>query len=386
MKYISLIFCIFLSFLGCNQSFSKNMVENYGTLCFVTQNGELKCHDDEFGLLSLYFNKDYHEKTAIIPLDEKIIDLDKSSSDICVITVNKQVKCWGSNGYGQLGNGKSYTQIDEKFSKIDNLENIVNISVGNNHVCALDSFGKAKCWGYNEYGQLGNGTFQDSLIPVNVKIDEKITKIVIGLHTTCALLENGLIKCWGLNNLGQLGDGTKKSSSTPVIVKDLIDVKDIDLGLNSSCALTKNNLVKCWGLNNLGQLGMDVFVEDGDLQSKVQYSTVPVEIKHFDDNIKRISIGDVFSCVLSDKGNVECWGAIIHFSTISLKKTFLSEENISTKPVELKELNSSVKDITAKNTLCVLTNENTIKCLDSNIDSIDNIESFKFSFKEIVKY
>lgn len=86
------------------------------------------------------------------------------------------------------------------------------------HTCGITVTLDIYCWGSNVYGQLGNGTLTDSQQPVRVTSSEKFTKVVAERGNTCALTVEGVAWCWGQNNAGQLGDGTTTSSSIPVKV------------------------------------------------------------------------------------------------------------------------------------------------------------------------
>ncbi|MEM4461028.1 MAG: hypothetical protein QXY70_02735, partial [Nanopusillaceae archaeon] len=89
---------------------------------------------------------------------------------------------------------------------------------GESHTCALLSNGSVACWGYNYYGQLGDGTNTNRATPVNVVGIDNAVAIAAGWGHTCALLSNGTVRCWGRNNYGQLGDGTNTNRATPVNV------------------------------------------------------------------------------------------------------------------------------------------------------------------------
>jgi alpha-tubulin suppressor-like RCC1 family protein len=101
-------------------------------------------------------------------------------------------------------------------------KDILKIDAGSGHNCILTKDGKVKCWGENWFGQLGNGTSDNSASPVDVSgLGQKAVQLSTGAGHTCALLSNGVVQCWGLNGRGQLGDGTNQDRTAPVDVTGL---------------------------------------------------------------------------------------------------------------------------------------------------------------------
>ena len=92
------------------------------------------------------------------------------------------------------------------------------LAAGLDYTCALLPNGSVQCWGYNLYGQLGNGTNTSSNVPVSVSNLTNVTAIDLGAQHTCALLADKTVKCWGHNGSGQLGNGTYTNSNVPVAV------------------------------------------------------------------------------------------------------------------------------------------------------------------------
>jgi alpha-tubulin suppressor-like RCC1 family protein len=127
------------------------------------------------------------------------------------------VECWGQNNYGDLGNGTKegicYWDLD--WGNVSGLSSgVIAISAGYTHACALTSSGGVECWGDNEFGELGNGTTAESDVPVNVSgLASGVIAISAGGLLTCALTTSGRVMCWGDNEFGELGDGTYATSS-----------------------------------------------------------------------------------------------------------------------------------------------------------------------------
>jgi alpha-tubulin suppressor-like RCC1 family protein len=240
------------------------------------------------------------------PLDVRgltsvIIALAAGYEHTCALTAGGGVKCWGWNQVGQLGDGTTtdrLTPVD-----VSGLTGVNAISAGGGHTCALTAAGGVKCWGNNWAGQLGDGTTTNHLTPVDVRgLASGVIALTAGINHTCALTAVGGVKCWGSNG-GKLGDGTTSNRLTPVDVSGLSNgVIAIVSNVYHTCALMAGGGVKCWGKNDYGQLG------DG---SKTDGRT-PVDVSGISSAVTALAVGYGHTCALTALGTVECWGWNTH--------------------------------------------------------------------------
>jgi alpha-tubulin suppressor-like RCC1 family protein len=190
----------------------------------------------------------------------------------CALDSAGAAYCWGYNAQGQLGDGTttpSGVPVAVDTSGVLAGKTLTQIAAGQLHVGALDAAGAAYCWGYNDYGELGdnNASGNPSTVPVAVDTDgalagKTLVQITAGWDHTCALDNTGAAYCWGENGPGELGDGTTTDSFVPVAV-DTSGVlagktlTDIAAGGYHTCAVDSSGAAYCWGYDYLGELGDD---------------------------------------------------------------------------------------------------------------------------------
>ena len=218
------------------------------------------------------------------------------SNHHCALTTAGGVQCWGSNSYGKLGNTTTInSNVPVGVSGLGS--GVTQIAGGTHHNCALLADSSVRCWGFNSFGQLGNGTRENSSVPVVVTGLSGAIAIAAGGSHSCALMATGGVKCWGRNLSGELGIGTTTNSNTPVSALSITGATGIALGNAHSCAVINNGQVHCWGDGGLGQLGHD--------STANSTSRVPV----FDiSDATSIVAGHSHSCAKTNTGATKCWG------------------------------------------------------------------------------
>jgi len=172
---------------------------------------------------------------------------------------------WGQNTTGQIGSGTTALRVrtPTRIEGLDGLS-IVDVAGGRNHALALTDDGSVYAWGDNTYGQLGNGTWQSSSIPVLVASLTDVVGIFAGRDHSLAVRTDGSVWTWGYNGYGELGDGTRTNRNAPVRVirlngSALANIVQVGAGANHSLALRSDGTLWAWGRNNFGQLGDGTF-------------------------------------------------------------------------------------------------------------------------------
>ncbi len=194
------------------------------------------------------------------------IALESGGYHSCSILNNGSLKCWGQNNFGQLGIGTSGYDTSQTTPQLVDLgvgRTAVSLGLGFYHTCAILDDGSLKCWGYNLYGQLGIGTSgsttsQTTPQSVDLGVGRTAVSVSLGSYHTCAILDDGSLKCWGHNNNGQLGIGSTTTQTTPQSVDLGVGRTAVSLSLGSyhTCAILDDGSLKCWGYNSYGQLGI----------------------------------------------------------------------------------------------------------------------------------
>jgi alpha-tubulin suppressor-like RCC1 family protein len=157
-----------------------------------------------------------------------VLTLALSGDSSCAILAGGAVRCWGDNSFGQLGDDtttlRRFPVSVLQSSNKQPLTDVQALALGARHSCGLLAGGEVRCWGDNSFGQLGDGTTESRLTSTSVLNSvggpplTGVRALALGARHSCGLLVGGEVRCWGDNSSGQLGDGTMTSRLNPVVV------------------------------------------------------------------------------------------------------------------------------------------------------------------------
>jgi alpha-tubulin suppressor-like RCC1 family protein len=179
------------------------------------------------------------------------------SGHVCGVTTTYKVFCWGYNNYGQLGNGAASDFIAVNPVAVAGTFQYLQVSAGLYHTCAVTIADKAFCWGNGRRGQIGDGKTNLRFTPRAVAGGLSFDRVTAGDFHTCGETTGNRAYCWGLNEMGQLGDGTFTQRLVPTAVSGGLFFRQVDTGSRHTCGVASSSLVWCWGLNASGELGSE---------------------------------------------------------------------------------------------------------------------------------
>jgi len=265
--------------------------------CGITTSGNVKCWgDNSYGQIGNGVASGSITLPTLVDSGVSYAQIATGAGHTCGVTTTGALKCWGDNSYGQLGDG---TTTARRTPTTILASGVTGVVTGYAHTCALLSTYEVKCWGDNSSGQLGNAALANSLSPLSVFTPDIYTTQVVALaagayHTCAAFGVSKQVRCWGSNSNGQLGTGTDHRVKLPALVEK--NMSTMAVGLYHACAITGAGAVRCWGNNAYGQIG------DGTQFNR----NAPVEV--IPSGAVKIAAGDYFTCAVLDTGKLLCWG------------------------------------------------------------------------------
>jgi alpha-tubulin suppressor-like RCC1 family protein len=362
--------------------------------------GAAKCFGHNFsGQLGDGTHQDRVAPTQVAGLTAGVTRISAGNAHACAV-VGGGAKCWGNNFDGQLGDG-TFAERTTPVNVVSLNSDVVAVSAGFNHSCALRQDGAVLCWGSNQFGQLGDETLTNRIVPSPVVgLGGPAVAVAAGSNTTCVLRGDGDVRCFGANDsnrLGiaaqliravprlvagpswasvdagsthtcgvssagaalcfgdnsqmQLGTGTPISRPLPAAVATLeTGVVEVSAGWRHSCARTSVGAAVCWGQNLYGQLG--------DLTGP---RPVPGPVPGLSSGVTDIDVGGDHSCAVTATGAALCWGA--NASGQLGDGTFVQRAN----PAPVEGLLSTVASIVSgQDHSCALRTTGGVKCWGSN--------------------
>lgn len=253
-------------------------------------------------------------ETALTGLTQVDAGVDSS----CARQANGRVRCWGANGARQLGDGTttptSRPVLVKNAAGTAPMGNVIQVSQGGNHACAVLASRQVRCWGSNAEGgigwnQAGSPIHAATVVGVETASLNNVRQVSAGFAHTCAVLMGGQVRCWGRNVEGQLGNGSNSDTSRPVAVEDvdgngpLDGVVQVSAGKHFTCATFANGRIVCWGEGIAGQLG-----NDATSSSNLPVRVVGLSGSGFLGNAAEVQAGELHACARVNSGRVYCWG------------------------------------------------------------------------------
>ncbi|MCE3003786.1 MAG: hypothetical protein LW860_13965 [Xanthomonadaceae bacterium] len=233
-------------------------------------------------------------------LESGVLAVSAGGEHSCAVLTTGRVRCWGSNDFGQLGTGTTSAPRLLPTNVAGLSSGVSHITAGSSHSCAIRGAGELLCWGINFYGAIGDGSTSPRYFPVSITgLPGPVSVVVAGGGHTCATVTPGGMHCWGYNADGALGDGTNISRNAPVPVLGFgAGASTLALGWSFTCGSRPDGSLECWGRNEFGQLGIGSVAAQGDPRMSVPTA----------EPVTAISAGHAHACAVTVSGDVHCWG------------------------------------------------------------------------------
>ena len=263
---------------------------------------------------------------------------------------NGYLTCWGKNDFGQTGTGQTVTELNEARQVILGAgRTAVSVKIGPNNICVILDNNALKCWGKNNFGQVGVGNTSNHSTPKSIDFgSEQTDEIAVGGGHSCAVLTNGDLKCWGDRQYGKLGIG----GTSPQEVASIKKPKSVKSGEEHSCAILQDNTLWCWGNNDRGRVGV----------SQGTDTTIPKEVSLLGGEIKTIVVGMYNTCAILKGSELECWGRN-HAGQVGAGDT---DDHYTPQRVDLGSGRTARTVRIGLFNMCAILDDNSLKCWGDN--------------------
>ena len=233
--------------------------------------------------------------TALATTPPQINEVSVGEGHVCAVASDNTLSCWGWNEDGQVGNGTTIDRVSPQGIAGEIVWS--SVSAGRQHSCGISVSLGLYCWGDNESGQIGLGDLTDRVVPTRVGTRTDWASVSSGSFHTCAIASAGALYCWGQNLQSAVGDGTQSTRLSPVRVGSTVNWRSVSAGDDFSCGVSTLNALYCWGFNYFGQLGT------GDTASRSVPSRIAANVEW-----SQVSAGANHVCGLTVGGSLYCWG------------------------------------------------------------------------------
>ena len=292
--------------------------------CAVSSTGDVRCWGEALSGRTGYPGEAQNHAIRDEPVDigEPMSQVSAANVHTCAVAINGDIYCWGDGKFGKLGNASEAdigaSSTPAQAGPIDLGGRAISVATGSGHTCALLDTNKIRCWGRNHVGQLGYGTLMNissdrpPAANDDVDVGADVLKITLGAEHTCALLASRNVRCWGSGLDGRLGYASTAhvgDQITPAQWARNVNiggpVADVVAGKSHTCALLESGDVVCWGANDRGQLGLGLPVTEsiGDDEEPVAAGLV-----NLNGAARLLAAGDEYTCVVMTDDRVRCWG------------------------------------------------------------------------------
>lgn len=265
---------------------------------------------------------------GVAPALCEIADVGTGALHTCAIKANGTLWCWGRDP-GSVGDGTLGGPACDGYCQPSPVEitalgsDVVQVTGGFTHTCAVKADGTLWCWGENSAGALGHGvidgldcgtgTVCDPSPKQVTALGSDVRQVSTGFGVTCAVKTDGTLWCWGDNRLGLIGDGTDVGpdcdgtcNPTPTQVASLgADVTSVSVAESHACALRSDGTLWCWGNNGWGELGDGTFL---GLDCDGRCNATPAQVTALGADVASVSANGLHTCVLRKDSSVWCWG------------------------------------------------------------------------------